>query len=171
MIIYSNSCSYGVITDGPVYSDILAKNFKSQLINHGLSRSCNERIFRTTTRDILTINENNKTDDILVLVGLTNTYRGEYWSATPATHLDGNFVSFTSSESGMTGLSKQYQKEFYKVYDHEAAITNLLNQLTVFTGFLKSLKIKYLIWSNTNHLDPIDFNCDFVKSFYKIFVF
>ena len=165
MIIYSNSCSYGVHSDGPVYSDLVAKNLHAELINHGLSGSCNERIFRTTVRDILNILGAHKSNDVLVLIGLTNTFRSEYWSTLPGKYQDGHFRSFTVSDQ--SGEAKNYQQEFYKMYDQEAAITNLLHQLVMLTGFLKSQKVKYLIWTNTPHLTPIDFDADFVQPFYK----
>ena len=165
MIIYSNSCSYGVDSDGPVYSEFISKNFNCELVNHGIGGGCNERIFRTSVRDILNILEHNSRNDILVLIGLTNTFRGEYWSLAPSLHQDGHFKSFTAVE--ISGVAKKYQQALYKIYDQEAAITNLLTQLVMFTGFLKDQQIKYLIWSNSQHLKPIDFTMDFIKPFYQ----
>ena len=165
MIIYSNSCSYGATSDGPVYSEFVAKHFDARLINHGLPGCCNERIFRTSTRDILKIVNNNNPNDVLVLIGLTNTFRGEHWGSTPAKHADGHFQSFTSSTQA--GFAKNFQQEFYKLYDQEAAITNLLSHLVMFVSFLKNVNVKYLIWTNTPDLKSIDVTMDFVEPFYK----
>ena len=165
MIVYSNSCSYGVISDGPVYSDFVSKHFGAQLINHGLAGSCNERIFRTSTRDILQIVKDNNPTDVLVLIGLTNTFRSEYWGTNPSKYNDGHFQSFTASTSA--GIAKRFQQEFYKLYDQEAAVTNLLSHLVMFIGFLKTVKVKYLIWSNTPDLKPINFTINFIEPFYS----
>lgn len=164
MLVYSNSCSYGVYTDGPVYSEVVAEKLQADLINHGLSGSCNERIFRTSVRDILNLLTNHNASDILVLVGLTNTFRSEYWAERPAKHQDGHFKSFTASDQ--SGPVAKYQQEFYRLYDQEAATTNLLHQLVMFTGFLQNHHVKYLIWANTPHLKKIDFDADFVRPFY-----
>ena len=145
-----------------MYSDFIAKHLNAELINHGIGGSCNERIFRTSTRDILKILDKHNANNILVLIGLTNTFRGEFWSTTPALHQDGHFESFTSSI-----VDNSYTREFYRMYDQEGAITNLLSQLVAFTGWLKHLNIQYLIWTNTPHLKPINFAQNFVKSLYK----
>ena len=166
MLIYSNSCSYGVLSDGQVYSDIIARNLDAKLINHGLAGGCNERIFRTSTRDIVNAGNNYDSKEILVLIGLTNTFRGEYWATEPSTHQDGHFQSFTASDS--TGVAKKYQQEYYRIYNQEAAITNLLHQLVMFVRFLKYQGVNYLIWSNTPHLKSIDWSMDFVNPFYKV---
>jgi hypothetical protein len=162
VLIYSNSCSYGVVSNGPVYSDFIANQFDAELINHGSAGSCNERIFRTSTRDILKILNKHGAKDILVLIGLTNTFRGEFWGTTPASHQDGHFQSFTA-----TSAVENYTQEFYKMYDQEAAITNLLSQLVVFSGWLKHLNIRYLVWANSMHIKPINFTENFIEPFYK----
>ena len=162
MIVYSNSCSYGVYSDGPVYSDFIAKKLNAELINHGIGGSCNERIFRTSTRDILKILNEHDAKNILALIGLTNTFRGEFWGTALATHQDGHFQSFTA-----TSAVENYTQEFYKMYDQEAAITNLLSQLVVFVGWLKHLNIRYLVWANSPHLKPINFAENFIEPFYK----
>jgi hypothetical protein len=166
MIVYSNSCSYGVLSNGPVYSDFVANYYNAQLINHGQAGCCNERIFRTSTRDILRIVNNNNTcsKDLLVLIGLTNPFRGEFWGDNPGLHNDGHFESFTGA--AWAGAAKKFQCEFYKIFNQEAATTNLLNQLSMFVGFLNNINIKYLIWTNTPDLKPIEFAADFVEPFY-----
>jgi hypothetical protein len=164
MIIYSNSCSYGVTSDGKVYSEYVAQHFNAKLINHGLAGCCNEQIIRVTTRDILTLVQTHDPMDILVLVGLSNTFRGEFWGKTVASFNDGHFCSFNSVS---TSEQQLYIKEFYKIYDQEAAITNLLQQLVLFTAFLKQTGVRYLIWANSPDIKSIDWEADFVKPFYK----
>jgi len=164
MIVYANSCSYGVVTNGKTYSEIVADNLSATLINHGSPGCCNERIFRVSTRDILNLVQNTDPSEILVLIGLTNTFRGEVWSDTLALFDDGYFKSFTATNSSKFD---SYIKQFHIAYNQEAAIINLLQQLVTFTCFLKSMGIKYRIWANTPHLQPIDWNLSFVKPFYE----
>jgi hypothetical protein len=164
MIIYSNSCSYGVTSDGKVYSEYVAQHFNAELINHGKAGCCNERIFRVTTRDILTLVQTHDPSDILVLVGLSNTFRGEVWGKLASSFNDGHFYSFNSMSDSE---QQSYIKEFYRAYNQEAAITNLLQQLVLFTAFLKETGVRYLIWANSPHIKSIDWEADFVKPFYK----
>ena len=164
MIVYSNSCSYGKISDGKVYSEFVADYFGATFINSGIASACNERIIRTSVRDILNIIKSNDPSSVLVLIGVTNTFRGELWGSTPALHNDGHFYSFTST----TDFSKNsYLKEFYKAYDQEAASTNLCCQLVMLTSMLDYFNIRYLIWANTPHLKAIDWSANFVKPFYE----
>ena len=155
-------------TNGPVYSKLLADHYGATLVNAAAMGSSNNRIFRTSTRDLLGLLETNKPEDIVVLIGLTNTYRGDYWNTDPSLSStnDGHFVSFTSNEKHE--YAKKYTEQWYRMYDQEAAVTELLQQLVLFTSFLKHNKLKYLIWSNSNSTKPINFNEPFVKDFYRV---
>lgn len=164
MIVYSNSCSYGVISDGKVYGNFVAEHYNATFINGGSVGSCNERIFRVSVRDVLNLVKIHKPSDIIVLIGLTNTFRGETWDEQAAGTDDGHFCSFTASNNN---LHQSYIKEFYKIYNQESAITDLTCQLVMLTSFLRDIGVQYLIWSNTPHLKSIDWSANFVNPFYK----
>jgi hypothetical protein len=165
MIIYSNSCSFGVISDGRVYSDFVSEYFNATLINNGKVGSCNARIIRTTTRDILDLKQTTD-EEIVALIGLSNTSRHEFWDdlLTPDNH-DGHFVSFTSSNQVATNY-KNFTKEWFLSYNHEAETTNLLHQAILLDSFLNLNNIKHLICSSTP-IDGIDPNMPFLKNFYN----
>jgi hypothetical protein len=170
MIVYSNSCSYGVMTDGKVYGQVIANRLQADFINKGIPGSCNQRILRNTCKDILELQKLQSPNEVLVLVGLTNTFRDEIWGSKnhhPETH-DGHFFSFYSPEEGVKeSLFTDYIKQWFTIYDHEAAITNLLHQVSMISTFLKTKGVRYLIWSNSPDLKPIDWKQDFVNAFYN----
>jgi hypothetical protein len=161
MIVYSNSCSYGVISNGSTYGKFFAEELNAKFINAGVSGCCNERILRTSTRDILDLS---KSDNVLVLIGLTNKWRGEYWDSDQRTKDsysdDGHFISFHRT------TKNPYTDAFFREYDHEAATIKLLYNLIVYTSFLRERKVQYLIWSNSPHNHPMDWTLPAVKSFY-----
>lgn len=165
MIIYHNSCSFGVLTDGDkCYPRHIADHYSAQLIDRGKSGSCNRRILRTSCRDLLSM----VGQDVLVLIGLSNTFRNEIWGSVnhDEQDRDGHFKSFTAADPNSE--QKDYKKQWYLTYDHESQITNLLCDVFLFTQFLQQKKFRYLIWTNANTLNPIDFNQPFVKEFFKI---
>lgn len=169
MIVYSNSCSYGVYSNGEVYGQFIADFYQADFINKGIPGSCNQRIIRNTCKDILKLQKSCHPEDILVLVGITNTFRGEVWGSKchyPDTK-DGNFFSFYSPESDIKeSLFTDYIKQWYTIYQHEAAITNLLQQILMLSSFLKNQGVRYLIWSNSPDIEPIVWQNEFVNSFY-----
>ena len=165
MIIYSNSCSFGTVSDGQVYSDFVSEHFNASLINSGKSGSCNARIIRTTTRDILNLKQTTD-EEIVALIGLSNTSRFEYWDdlLTPNDN-DGHFVSFTSGNQ-VANNYKNFTKEWVSSYNYEAETTNLLHQAVLLDSFLTLNNIKHLIWASTP-IDGIDRNMPFLKDFYN----
>lgn len=166
MIVYSNSDSYGVLSDikGQVYSKFIAEHFNATLINSGKPGSCNDRIFRTTVRDLLELTTNNK-EEILVLISIATSYRFEYWSNT-ADKNDGHFKSELFWDPSVD--TKNLSKELLLLYNEDAEITKLYCNLVLLTTFLKSLGVKYLIWSGSNTYKNIDFQAPFVNNFFKM---
>jgi hypothetical protein len=174
MILYSNSDSYGVVSDGKVYSEFIAKKLNVELINRGRGGTCNERIFRTTVRDILELKKTNK--EILVLISIATLWRYETWvgkNKFPDDN-DGHFFSFQigaieDSNNYHDNSVKTFAKEWYLQSNYEALMTNLYYKLILLTNFLKSNNCKYLIWSGpTGIFKEIDYNTPFIKNFDEI---
>lgn len=173
MIVYSNSDSYGVVSDGKVYSDFIAERLDATLINSGRSGACNQRILRTTVRDLIDLKKQH--EDVLVLVGLAPMHRYEYWAKInkyPEDN-DGHFVSFqigslTDPNNFYDNDIKNFAKEWFLQSDYEGIVTNLYYELTLLVNFLESNNFKYLIWSGPRELyNEIDTQSPFLKNFYQ----
>jgi hypothetical protein len=176
-ILYCNSDSYGVLTDTPDgnrYSDYLGQMIKAeQVINNGLPGSCNQRIIRTTVRDLLQIKSQNANGSILAVICLGSLYRNEWWDPDfkpPFWCQDGHFQSFQVAGFS-TRIEKhkehyQYAKEWYRVFNDEAEQTSLLMWLNLLTAWLQTNGINYIIFAgNTVTYKKIDYNSIFVKDF------
>lgn len=175
MIVYSNSCSYGVLSTGKTYSDFIGDKLNSKVINAGMPGCCNERIFRTSTRDLLELKENN--EKILALISLSSFYRSEIWyDNIPALNNDGHFKSFqvnnlnndNSHRSKLPTIeAEMYAKNWFLLHNDEAESSNLFYKLNLFTTFLEHKDIQYLIWAGPMTLKQVDFGTPFIKPFYK----
>lgn len=168
MIVYSNSCSFGEPDPShPVYADIVADHLGAQLINHGVKSSCNRRIIRTTLRDLVELPKK----PILVLLGLTFVSRTELWQPNnDAQGNDGHFYPIVVDHKkinwtkglidtlipNISDYAEDHIKEYYKQwllhYHPEAAVTELLTDLIMFTGWCQNNHIQYLIFSNVDVL-------------------
>lgn len=171
MIVYSNSDSYGVLSTGVTYPKLLADSLNAKVINAGLPGSCNQRIIRTTVRDLTQLR--NKTDEpVLCLICLGFLMRGEWWDNTrPSIGTDGHFRSFQihASKNIDNNVIQEYMKQWYRVYDDEATQTNLLMELVLLTNWLKSKNIKYIIFAGNNvTYKEIDYNDVFIKDFSSV---
>ena len=169
MIVYSNSDSYGVMSTGLRYSDFLAQALDAKCVNGGKEGSCNQRIFRTTVRDLSKLRQ--QTDEpILCLLCLGSLIRGEWWNEskklTPD-DTDGHFESFQiHAINSHTHPVRDYMDQWYRIYNDEAAQTDLIFQLTLLTAWLKTNTIDYIIFTgNTVTYKQIDYNDVFVKDF------
>ena len=182
MILYSNSDSYGVFSQpgvdkpyGDVYSKFIADTLGSKFVNRGRSGSCNSRIMRTSTRDLIKLRNENPNEKIQALIGLSTTYRNESWTVDNLhpEDQDGHFKSFQASNKFdfWTSEQKDFAKHWVLQYDNEAEQTNLLWQVLMFTKTLKSYNIDYLIWWNCKIgvVKPIDYSNPFIKDFYQEF--
>jgi len=171
VIVYSNSDSYGIISDGKVYSNFIADYYNANLINIGKAGSCNSRIVRTTTRDLLSIRSTD--EEILVLISLASLWRNEYWSAKNhnPTENDGHFQSFQISSLNSNQFnhvdkeSKEFAKAWYRQINYEQLMTDLYVNLVLLTTFLKTNNFKYLIWAGSKDYKTIDFTAPFIKDF------
>jgi len=167
MIVYANSDSYGVCSTGKTYVDFIGNALGAdKIINAGLGGSCNQRIFRTSVRDLLELKKQNR--DVLVLIGLGNPARSELWTVRPQGN-DGHFKSFQPNSTELfTTTEQNYVKNWYMLADDEAMTTNLYFMLTMFTTFLESNGFRYLIWAGPMIYKPVDFAAPFIESFSNI---
>lgn len=168
-LVYSNSCSFGAPNQGhKVYADYVAENFGAKLINNGIPGSCNRRIIRSALRDLLGLQSTEQ--QILALVGLSFISRTELWQSdlSPVGD-DGHFRpiiidhdKISWKEKGLIDtivpniheFARSAVQEYYKQWlahlSLESEVTNLLTDLIMFTGWLQSKNIKYLIFCNTD---------------------
>ncbi len=159
MILYANSDSYGVLSTGKTYADFIGEKLNAKVINNGLSGSCNDRIIRTSVRDLLEIKE----QEVLAIIGLAHTNRTEYWSDT-ALGNDGHFKSIQPTNT-LGGIAAAARESHIRFYNDEAEVTKLFLDLILFTSFLKLHNIKYLIWEGTMNQKPVDFTTPFIHHF------
>ena len=186
LLVYSNSCSFGESGQGhTIYPDLIAKKLTAQLINRGKGGSCNRRIIRTTLRELIELKKKHK--NILVLVGLTFISRTELWQPwIPSTDNDGHFssvtIDFDKIDWSISGLIdtivpniehladtriQEYYKQWLNHYHPESELTNLLTDLTMFTGWAKNNNINYCIFSNVDVLpgdDKVGYDSPFINS-------
>lgn len=192
MILYSNSDSYGVFSQpgndtpyGEVYGKFIADKLGSEFVNRGRSGSCNNRILRTSIRDLIKLRNENPNEKIQALISLATTYRNESWTEDNQhpEDLDGHFKSFQATGlpenlsfqrhkfSSWTTEQVDFAKHWVAQYDNEAEQTNLLWQVLLLTKTLKSYNIDYLIWwgSPIGVVKPINYNNPFIEDFYQEF--
>lgn len=166
MIVYSNSCSFGVRQPHRIYSDLILEKYGSSVVNAGKNGSCNRRIIRTTLRDLIEL-QNKHNDNILCLVGLTFFTRTELWQPTiPVTSNDGNFQPIVAKHSSLNwskGLSTEIDnihlcvnqniQEYYKQWllhmSKEAIITDTVTDIVMLVNFCLQNDIKVLVFNNT----------------------
>lgn len=167
MIVYSNSCSFGAPNQGhDIYPELISAHYNASLINRGLPGSCNRRIIRTSTRDLLEIKKSSN-NEIICLIGLTFISRTELWqSDIPAKDNDGNFHSIAVDDKkhnwtlGLINTRvenihlsaaenvQDYYKQWLLHMSKEALVTELITDLILFKNFCKQQNIKVLIWNN-----------------------
>jgi hypothetical protein len=172
MILYCNSDSYGVLsTTQNRYSDYLGQLLQADtVINNGLSGACNDRIIRTTVRDVLDLRKTTK-DPVLAIVCLGNLIRNEWWNIDrelPEGFKDGHFESFQihSIDTNRWLPYYQFAQEWYRHYNDEAEQTNLFKKLVMLTGFLQHHDVDYIIFAgNSVTYKPIDYQDVFIRSF------
>ena len=169
MIVYSNSDSYGVMSTGLRYSEFLAQSLDAKCINSGKGGSCNQRIFRTTVRDLLKLRQ--QTDEpILCVLCLGSMIRGEWWNESKKlmpNESDGHFESFQiHSANTKDHPICDYMTQWYKLYNDEAAQTDLMLQLTLMTSWFTNNNIEYIVFAGNNiTYKKMDYDDIFVKDF------
>lgn len=187
-MIYVNGCSYS-LSNGKNYGDYLSDITGKNLMHKGIKGSSNDRIFRTTTRDLLKLKQNG-INDCLVCLGLTFWFRTEIWIENHGIdkwykfgYDDGEFVSFqaitdtnwfgkNAINKDIPDLYKNYIKEWVTTVNVDSAIVNTLYHACLLLNLCKSLGYKLLIfWAAdvSEDICRIDKNLDSLRDFYKQF--
>lgn len=184
-VIYINGDSYMCMSTGLTLSDHLAQKLNTKVQNKSIPGSSNQRIMRTALRDLLKL-KNETNEKITAIISLSFIYRQSIWDplgqAEKWKHSnDGEFACYQIF-AGSTWLQKlknnktfnyvphhlkKYYKEYALLYDHEAEITNLLQQIELFSAWCENNKISYIIFSGPEQEDKIDLNAPFVEPFYE----
>lgn len=175
-MIYVNGDSYTSISDGLRYSDVLAEHFKCEVINSAISKSSNNRIIRTSHRDLIRLKRQHA--EIIAIISLTFPLRTELWD-TELKHNkfinDGEFTSlqptvskswFYANEKVNDDRYKSFFDQWLRWYNIEAETTKLLQQVVSLTTWCKYNNIKYVIFSGPPQ-EPVDTSAPFISDFYN----
>src|SRR6056300_1477600 len=187
-MIYVNGCSYS-LSNGKNYGDYLSEITGKNLLHKGIKGSSNDRIFRTTTRDLLKLKQNG-INDCFVCVGLTFWFKTEIWIENYGIkrwnqfqYDDGEFVSFQAITNknwfntekvskDIPGFYKNYLKEWIKNLNVDGAIVNTMHQACLLLHLCKSLGYNLLIfWAAdvSEDICRIDKNLESLRDFYNEF--
>jgi hypothetical protein len=175
-MIYVNGDSYCSISNGKRYSDFLGEMIGDKVVNASISGSCNNRIFRTSMRDLIELKKTEK--NITAIISLTFPIRTEIWDLEHTAHRfrqsnDGDFFSlqptnskswFYDKEDTDSGKYEKFSKQFLTWYNVEAITLNLLKEILMFSGWCEANNINTIIFSGPLQ-EPIDFNTPFIKPF------
>lgn len=177
MIVYVNGDSYSVISNGKRYSDFLGEHYQCQSINAAIRGSSNNRILRTSMRDLLRL-KSQKHKDILAFISLSFLIRTEVWDSNIIDNKfvnDGEFTSIQPTHSKSWFYDKldsvdskygDFCKQFLLNYNVEAETTKLLHSILLFSAWCKQNEIKCIIFSSALQ-EQIDYNAPFVIDFYQ----
>lgn len=184
-MIYLNGDSYMCLSTGLTISDHLEQKLNRKVINKSIPGSSNQRILRTTLRDLLKL-KNETNEKITVIISLSYIYRQSIWDPLGQAKKwknsnDGEFACYQifTDSNWLQKLKnnitfnivpihlKKYCKELALLYDPEAEITNLLQQIELFSAWCENNKISYIIFSGPEQEDKIDLETPFIKPFYS----
>ena len=174
MILYVNGDSYSAVSNGKRYSDFLGESLGRKVINNAIPGSCNDRIFRTSLRDLIQLKL--QYSDVIAVISLSFPIRTELWDQHIKNNKFSNDGEFTSIQPvtskdwylDKTISEKKYKefcKQFLTYYNIEAETVKLLQNIILLTAWCKQNKVPYVIISGTLQ-EPIDFTAPFVKPFY-----
>jgi len=188
-MIYVNGDSYSK-SNGKNYGDYLSKIYDQPLLHKGIPGSSNNRILRTTTRDLLKLKKQNIVD-VKVVIGLSFTFRTEIWIEdhgierwTKFEFDDGEFASFQAANNtdwwkvgplqGETDTVqlpieyKNYVKEWIISNHADGLVINTIYQASLLKNLCENLGYKFIIfWASDNTQDTarIDPEMDAIKEF------
>lgn len=184
MIIYSNSCSFGLPPQkNPPYSTLIAEKLSASVINCGRGNSCNRRIIRTSLRDLIELKQKSN-DRILVLMGLSDFFRTELWQPNiPAVDNDGNFhplsvkTDYRIKNFYSGNVDEVYNNTDHSVRDYyrqwllhqskEALMTDLVTDIIMFVNWCQHNNINCLVWNNAKtwpDIKEVNYEDIFLKS-------
>lgn len=175
-MIYVNGDSYAFISNGKRFSEFLGEYYKCESINNSISGSCNNRIFRTSLRDLIELRKKHK--DIKAVITLSFPLRTELWDADVTENRfinDGEFTSIQAHTShrwfydqldNPNSKYKEFCKQFILYYNIEAETVKILQNIILLTAWCKINNIRYVIVSGTLQ-ERIDLTTPFVSSLYE----
>lgn len=190
-MIYVNGDSYMSETGTPpgkTIADHLSAKLNMPAINNAVPGSSNARIIRTSMKDL--INFKKEHDNIIACIGLSFIYRHEVWDATTKSlywkntndaefasyqfandigwfeKLKNSDTSFMEKSAFIPPHIKSYGKEWLRLFDAEAEITRLLQQVLMFSAWCTTNNIRHCIFTGPPIEKINDFNAPFIKPFY-----
>jgi len=177
-LIYVNGDSYSVVREEfPVYSDHL-DDIGKYVINNAMKGCNNDRIFRKTLEDLISIEHTNT----LVILGFSFLSRVEVWyqgnndkilknievinnKDFPINEKLVNKLQLSTSDwIGHNDINDPQWKSAVLYTDINKQIIDFLVQLESLIGWLENRNIDYLIFSAADNYDWKDCNWDFLKS-------
>jgi hypothetical protein len=175
-MIYVNGDSYMRASTGKTTADYLSDKLKVKTINASISGSSNDRIFRTTLRDLINL-KSETTEKIIAIISLSFIYRISIWDPIGQAKRwkysdDGEFACYhlflsQNKSFNMPDHLKKYTKELGILFNPEAEMTKLLTNVELISAWCNYNKIKCIIFSGPTQEDVIDFNAPFIKPFYN----
>ena len=117
MILYVNGDSYSAVSNGKRYSDFLGESLGRKVINNAIPGSCNDRIFRTSLRDLIQLKL--QYSDVIAVISLSFPIRTELWDQHIKNNKfsnDGEFTSIQPVTSKDWYLDKTISEKKYKEF-------------------------------------------------------
>jgi hypothetical protein len=187
-VIYVNGDSYSK-SNGKNYGDYLSELFNQPLMHKGIEGSSNNRIFRTTTRDLLKLKKQG-VENCYVIIGLSFWFRTELWIEDHGIARwnqfefdDGEFASFQAAGNldwftaspipdPAPNFYKPFLKEWVKTAQADGVIINTIYKAALLKHLCENLGYKLVIfWAGdmTKDIRRIDPKLDALKDFYAEF--
>lgn len=173
------------VSTGKNTGDFLSNKLQTKVINNSIPGSSNERILRTTLRDIISLKNTTK-EKITAIISLSFIYRKSIWDPIGQDRRwkqsnDGEFAcyqlfrgedwlaKFLKNENfnDVPNHLKKYSKELATFFNAKAEVTNLLQSIELISTWFENNNIDYIIFSGPQQEDKIDFTAPFVESFYQ----
>ena len=188
-MIYVNGDSYS-LSNGKNYGNYLSEIYNQPLMHKGIPGSSNNRILRTTTRDLLKLKNQNVTD-VKVVIGLSFSFRTEIWIEdhgiekwTQFEFDDGEFASFQAARNtdwwevgpeqdlpNVARLYKNYFKEWIIANPADGLVINTIYQASLLKNLCEHLGYKPHDFDEFGKHGHPDTNVHdiFAKKLYNIF--
>lgn len=184
MIVYLNGDSYMNHSTGKRTSDFLGEFLHAKSINNSIPGCSNDRILRTSLRDLITLRRS-ESDSIVAVIGLSFIYRKSFWDPIGQKEKwkhsnDGEFACyqlmiggdwfenfFTKNKLATNAPDHMNQliREQVRFFSPEAEFTNLLQQLILFRSWCRENNVKYIIFSSPVQQDRVDLTAPFIEPF------
>lgn len=182
-MIYVNGCSYTKSSTGNSVVEFLSEKMQLSFVNNSIAGSSNERILRSSMRDLISLKSEH--EEVYAVIGLSFIFRSCVWDPEGQpdkwkNQNDGEFASYQfftgqnwveeflfkkTISKDIPDSVKHYGKEWVRLYDPEAILTNLLWTVVMFSSWCEQNNIKYCIFFSPPMEEHIDINAPFIKPF------